>query len=76
MPRYHHRQKGMGSVQLSTRATRRYRAVQPQKRGEPIVIIWECDSRWGAEKALKAWYVVGAVALLAGLGKSEDRMAS
>ena len=63
--RQSHRQAGLGSVQKRTRAKGKYWALEPQTRGVTPTVIGRFDTRWAAERALSAWYVVRAVVMLA-----------
>ena len=75
--RQHIRAGGMGSVQQRSRAKMGWWALAPRFKGEEFRVIAKCDTRWAAERALKAWYVVEAVAILAGLkAPCDEQLAS
>lgn len=58
------RTRGLGAVMLKSHCHRlKYWAMTPRINGVQEV-IWKCETQWAAERALSAWYMVEAVAML------------
>ena len=77
MRSFNNRPAGLGCVHKHSNGGLKFDVCAPSSKGQPRTVVWQCQTRWEGEKALKAWYVVGAVILLAQLGAAcESRIAS
>ena len=70
-PAFNTRAPGWGRVEFEPSRRQKYGVYTPGNRtstGARGTLICRCETRYAAEKALLAWYVVGAVVIMASLG--------